>query len=79
MHTHVVVSKKVQLLPEGGGRWLTVDGRMLFKSTVMASEHDNTHLEARPERTITPPSQVPFPGSVSVPRTARSGPRPREC
>ncbi|WP_169448577.1 MobF family relaxase [Ornithinimicrobium pekingense] len=46
LHTHVVVSNKVQSLPEDGGRWLTLDGRMLFKAKVMASEHYNTHLEA---------------------------------
>ncbi|QFG67338.1 MobF family relaxase [Ornithinimicrobium pratense] len=46
LHTHVVVSNKVQSLQEEGGRWLTLDGRMLFKAKVMASEHYNTHLEA---------------------------------
>ena len=46
LHTHVVVSNKVQSLPEEGGRWLTLDGRMLFQAKVMASEHYNTHLEA---------------------------------
>ncbi|WP_153395833.1 MobF family relaxase [Ornithinicoccus halotolerans] len=46
LHTHVVVSNKVQSLLEEGGRWLTLDGRMLFKAKVMASEHYNTHLEA---------------------------------
>ena len=46
LHTHVVVSNKVQSLPDEGGRWLTLDGRMLFKAKVMASEHYNTHLEA---------------------------------
>ena len=46
LHTHVVVSNKVQSLPQEGGRWLTLDGRMLFKAKVMASEHYNTHLEA---------------------------------
>lgn len=46
LHTHVVVSNKVQSLPEESGRWLTLDGRMLFKAKVMASEHYNTHLEA---------------------------------
>ena len=46
LHTHVIVSNKVQSLPQEGGRWLTLDGRMLFKAKVMASEHYNTHLEA---------------------------------
>lgn len=46
LHTHVVVSNKVQSLPGEGERWLTLDGRMMFKAKVMASEHYNTHLEA---------------------------------
>ncbi len=46
LHTHVVVSNKVQALPSEGGRWLTLDGRMMFKAKVMASEHYNTQLEA---------------------------------
>jgi conjugative relaxase-like TrwC/TraI family protein len=46
LHTHVVVSNKVKSLPDEGGRWLTLDGRMLFQAKVMASEHYNTHLEA---------------------------------
>ena len=46
LHTHLVVSNKVQTLPAEGSKWLTLDGRMLFKSKVMASEHYNTRLEA---------------------------------
>jgi len=46
LHTHVVVSNKVQSLPGEGGRWLTLDGRVMFKAKVMASEHYNTRLEA---------------------------------
>ena len=46
LHTHVVISNKVQTLPNEGGKWLTLDGRMVFKSKVMASEHYNTRLEA---------------------------------
>lgn len=46
LHTHVVVSNKVQALPSEGGRCLTLDGRMIFKAKVMASEHYNTQLEA---------------------------------
>jgi hypothetical protein len=36
----------VQTLPDEGGKWLTLDGRMVFKAKVMASEHYNTRLEA---------------------------------
>jgi TrwC relaxase len=42
LHTHVAVANKVQTLD---GRWLSVDGRLLFKATVTASETDNTALE----------------------------------
>jgi hypothetical protein len=41
-----VISNKVQTLPSEGGKWLTLDGRMVFKAKVMASEHYNTRLEA---------------------------------
>ena len=46
LHTHLVVSNRVQALAGEGGKWLTLDGRMLFKAKVMASEHYNTRLEA---------------------------------
>jgi len=46
LHTHVVISNKVQTLPSEGDKWLTLDGRMVFKAKVMASEHYNTRLEA---------------------------------
>jgi DNA primase catalytic core len=42
LHTHVAVANKVQTLD---GRWLSIDGRMLFKATVAASETYNTALE----------------------------------
>jgi hypothetical protein len=35
LHTHVAVANKVQTL---GGRWLSIDGRVLFKANVAASE-----------------------------------------
>jgi hypothetical protein len=38
----VAVANKVQTL---NGRWLSIDGRMLFKATVAASETYNTALE----------------------------------
>jgi conjugative relaxase-like TrwC/TraI family protein len=42
LHTHVAVANKVQTLD---GRWLSIDGRVLFKATVAASETCNTALE----------------------------------
>jgi conjugative relaxase-like TrwC/TraI family protein len=42
LHTHVAVANKVQTLD---GRWLSIDGRILFKATVTASETYNTALE----------------------------------
>jgi conjugative relaxase-like TrwC/TraI family protein len=42
LHTHVAVANKVETL---GGRWLSIDGRVLFKATVAASETYNTALE----------------------------------
>jgi conjugative relaxase-like TrwC/TraI family protein len=42
LHTHVAVANKVQTLD---GRWLSIDGRVLFKGTVAASETYNTALE----------------------------------
>ena len=35
LHTHVAIANKVQTLQ---GRWLSIDGRVLFKATVAASE-----------------------------------------
>ncbi|MEN0072432.1 MAG: MobF family relaxase, partial [Propionicimonas sp.] len=42
LHTHVAVANKVQT---NEGRWLSIDGRVLFKATVAASETYNTALE----------------------------------
>jgi conjugative relaxase-like TrwC/TraI family protein len=42
LHTHVAVANKVQTLD---GPWLSIDGRVLFKATVAASETYNTALE----------------------------------
>jgi conjugative relaxase-like TrwC/TraI family protein len=42
LHTHVAVANKVQTLD---GRWLSIDGRVLFKATVAASETYDTALE----------------------------------
>lgn len=43
LHTHVVVSNKVCTTD---GRWLSLDGRALYRNKVAASEHYNTRLEA---------------------------------
>jgi hypothetical protein len=42
LHTHVAVANKVQTVD---GRWLSIDGRVLFKANVAASENYNTALE----------------------------------
>jgi conjugative relaxase-like TrwC/TraI family protein len=42
LHTHVAVANKVQTLE---GRWLSIDGRVLFKAKVAVSETYNTALE----------------------------------
>ena len=42
LHTHVAVANKVQTLD---GRWLSIDGRVLFKANVAASETYNTAVE----------------------------------
>ncbi|HYO86252.1 MAG TPA: MobF family relaxase [Dermatophilaceae bacterium] len=42
LHTHVAVANKVQTL---SGKWLSIDGRILFKAKVTASEAYNTALE----------------------------------
>lgn len=42
LHTHVAVANKVQTRD---GRWLSIDGRVLYKAVVAASETYNTALE----------------------------------
>src|SRR5665811_7275 len=42
LHTHVAVANKVQTTD---GRWLAIDGRILYKAKVAASETYNTALE----------------------------------
>jgi conjugative relaxase-like TrwC/TraI family protein len=49
LHTHVAVANKVQTLD---GRWLSIDGRVLFKATVAASETYNTALEHHLRNTL---------------------------
>jgi DNA primase catalytic core len=43
LHTHVAVSNKVQ---DETGRWLAVDGRVLYKANVTLAERYNTLIEA---------------------------------
>jgi conjugative relaxase-like TrwC/TraI family protein len=43
LHTHVAISNKVQTLH---GQWRALDGRVLHKAAVAASERYNTRLEA---------------------------------
>jgi DNA primase catalytic core len=42
LHTHVAIANKVQTLD---GRWLSIDGRVLYKANVSISETYNTALE----------------------------------
>jgi conjugative relaxase-like TrwC/TraI family protein len=49
LHTHVAVANKVQTL---NGRWLSIDGRVLFKANVAASETYNTALEQHLRETL---------------------------
>jgi conjugative relaxase-like TrwC/TraI family protein len=49
LHTHVAVANKVQTLD---GRWLSIDGRVLFKAHVAASETYNTALEQHLRDTV---------------------------
>ncbi len=46
LHTHVAVSNKVRVRNADAtpGRWLALDGRVLFKATVSSSERYNTRL-----------------------------------
>ncbi len=54
LHTHVAVSSKVRVRTADGtpGRWLSLDGRVLFKATVAASERYNTRVEAELHRRL---------------------------
>jgi conjugative relaxase-like TrwC/TraI family protein len=72
LHTHVAVANKVQTLD---GRWLSVDGRVLFKAHVAASETYNTALEQHlrdtlgvrfAERSGTDPAKRPIREIVGV-------------
>lgn len=43
LHTHVAIANKVQTL---SGKWLAIDGRLMFKAKVAISETYNSQLEA---------------------------------
>lgn len=49
LHTHVAVSNKVQTL---NGKWLSIDGRLIYKAGVTASETYNTALEGHLRRRL---------------------------
>lgn len=44
LHTHVAIANKVQTTVDG--RWMALDGRMIYRAAVTASEFYNTALEA---------------------------------
>ncbi len=48
LHTHVAVANKVKTVDSG--KWLSIDGRVLYKGAVAASEHYNTVLIKQLER-----------------------------
>lgn len=50
LHTHMVVSNKVQ--DANDGAWLALDGAVLFQAMVSVSEHYNTALEAELEQRL---------------------------
>ena len=72
LHTHVAVANKVQTLD---GRWLSIDGRVLFKATVAASETYNTALEQHLRDTLGSGSRnepTPIRGSGRYARSSAS-------
>ncbi|MDF1705845.1 MAG: MobF family relaxase [Aeromicrobium sp.] len=50
LHTHVAVANKVQAAKDG--KWLSIDGRVMFQATVAASETYNTALERHLEASL---------------------------
>ena len=64
LHTHVAVANKVQTVADG--RWLSIDGRILHKAVVAASETYNTALERH------------LAASIGVRFQARDNPDPRK-
>lgn len=75
LHTHVAVANKVQTADEEG-RWLAIDGRLIYKATVATSEVYNSALEQHlnrnlglrfAERADTDPRKRPIREIVGVP------------
>ena len=72
LHTHVAIANKAQTLD---GKWLSVDGRLIFKAMVAVSETYNTQLEAHlaklgirfQQRPNTQPGKRPVREVVGVP------------
>jgi DNA primase catalytic core len=64
LHTHVAIANKVQTLD---GRWMALDGRMIYRAAVTASEFYNTALEAEITARI---------GGRFAPRQTAPGKRP---
>ncbi|PRZ39717.1 conjugative relaxase-like TrwC/TraI family protein [Antricoccus suffuscus] len=53
LHTHAVISNKVQArLPDGTRKWLTLDSRSLYKANVALSERYNRVLEDEVSRRL---------------------------
>ncbi|WP_344203780.1 MobF family relaxase [Aeromicrobium alkaliterrae] len=50
LHTHIAIANKVQTAK--GGKWLAIDGRLMFRATVAASETYNTALERHLESSL---------------------------
>ena len=73
-----MVSNKVQTLPSDGSKWLTLDGRVIFKAKVTASEHYNTRIEAelthRPRRPLHQPRHRGRPAAGAGDRRHRPSP-----
>ncbi len=72
LHTHVAVANKVQTLD---GRWLSIDGRVLFRANVAASETYNTALEQHLRNTIGARAAGPGPPRPTAHRPDMDGRR----
>lgn len=77
LHTHVAVANKVQT--KADGKWLAIDGRLIFKATVAASEMYNTRLEHHLRLALRGPLRTPTRHGhpqAAHPRDRRCRPRP---
>ena len=70
LHTHVAVANKVQTLD---GRWLSIDGRLLFKATVAAAEC----VQHRPGSPPHPPARGEVCGAAEPGSAETADPRDR--